>query len=216
MENYKWWKNAIIYQIYPRSFKDANNDGVGDLRGIIEELDYLAFLGVDAIWLSPIYESPMEDMGYDVSDYFKIAPVFGSMEDMEELIEEGKKRNIKIIMDLVANHTSKEHKWFKEACKSVDNPYHDYFYWSDKADDKESSFCGSSWEYVEELGLYYYHYFAKVIFKNIMLCSDNFLASLSFIIRILSHPTIAANICTIKLIRNIFAKNFVFSNFSEF
>ncbi len=161
MENYKWWKNAIIYQIYPRSFKDANNDGVGDLRGIIEELDYLAFLGVDAIWLSPIYESPMEDMGYDVSDYFKIAPVFGSMEDMEELIEEGKKRNIKIIMDLVANHTSKEHKWFKEACKSVDNPYHDYFYWSDKADDKESSFCGSSWEYVEELGLYYYHYFAK-------------------------------------------------------
>ena len=161
MKNVKWWKNAIIYQIYPRSFKDSNNDSVGDLRGIIEKLDYLAFLGVDAIWLSPIYESPMEDNGYDVSDYFKIAPVFGSMEDMDELIAEGKKRNIRIIMDLVANHTSKEHMWFKEALKSKDNPYHDFFYWSDKKDDKESSFTGSSWEYVEELGQYYYHYFAK-------------------------------------------------------
>lgn len=161
MENNNWWKDAVIYQIYPRSFKDANNDGIGDLKGIIEKLDYLSFLGVDAIWLSPVYESPMEDNGYDVSDYFKIAPVFGSMEDMEELIAEGKKRNIKIIMDLVANHTSKEHFWFKEACKSIDNPYHDYFYWSDKVDDKTSSFCGSSWEYVENLNLYYYHYFAK-------------------------------------------------------
>ena len=97
MENYKWWKNAIIYQIYPRSFKDSNNDGVGDLKGIIEKLDYLRFLGVDAIWLSPIYESPMEDNGYDVSDYFKIAPIFGTMEDMDTLISEGKKRNIKIV-----------------------------------------------------------------------------------------------------------------------
>lgn len=161
MKNNKWWKNAVIYQIYPRSFKDSNNDGVGDLRGIIDKLDYLQFLGVDAIWLSPIYESPMEDNGYDVSDYFKIAPVFGTMEDMDELIAEGKKRNIKIIMDLVANHTSKEHKWFKEALKSKDNPYHDFFYWSDKKDDKESSFTGSSWEYVPELDQYYYHYFAK-------------------------------------------------------
>lgn len=161
MENYKWWKNAIIYQIYPRSFKDSNNDGVGDLKGIIEKLDYLRFLGVDAIWLSPIYESPMEDNGYDVSDYFKIAPIFGTMEDMDTLISEGKKRNIKIVMDLVANHTSKEHFWFKEAIKSVDNPYHDYFYWSDKTDNKESSFCGSSWEYVPNLNMYYYHYFAK-------------------------------------------------------
>ncbi len=161
MENNKWWKNAIIYQIYPRSFKDDNNDGIGDLKGIISKLDYLQFLGIDAIWLSPIYESPMEDNGYDVSDYFKIAPVFGTMEDMDTLIAEGKKRNIKIIMDLVANHTSKEHKWFKEACKSIDNPYHDYFYWSKEIDNKESSFCGSSWEYVPNLDMYYYHYFAK-------------------------------------------------------
>lgn len=161
MDNNKWWKNAIIYQIYPRSFKDDNNDGVGDLKGIISKLDYLQFLGVDAIWLSPIYESPMEDNGYDVSDYFKIAPVFGTMEDMDTLIAEGQKRNIKIIMDLVANHTSKEHMWFKEACKSVDNPYHDFFYWSKEIDNKESSFCGSSWEYVPSLDMYYYHYFAK-------------------------------------------------------
>ena len=101
--------------------------------------------------LSPVYKSPMEDNGYDVEDYHQIAEVFGTMEDMENLIKEGKKRNIRIIMDLVANHTSKEHKWFKEACKSVDNPYHDFFYWRDKKDDKESSFGGSSWEYVPEL-----------------------------------------------------------------
>ena len=157
----KWWKNAVIYQIYPRSFKDDNNDGIGDLKGIISKLDYLEFLGIDAIWLSPVYKSPMEDNGYDVEDYHQIAEVFGTMEDMENLIKEGKKRNIRIIMDLVANHTSKEHKWFKEACKSVDNPYHDFFYWRDKKDDKESSFGGSSWEYVQELNKYYYHYFAK-------------------------------------------------------
>lgn len=157
----KWWKNAVIYQIYPRSFMDANNDGVGDLKGIISKLDYLSFLGIDAIWLSPIYESPMEDNGYDVSDYFKIAPVFGTMEDMDELIAEAKKRNIRIIMDLVANHTSKEHVWFKQALKGKDNPYHDFFYWQDQPDDKECSFGGSSWEYVPELNEYYYHYFAK-------------------------------------------------------
>ena len=157
----KWWKNAVIYQIYPRSFMDANNDGVGDLKGIISKLDYLSFLGIDAIWLSPIYESPMEDNGYDVSDYFKIAPVFGTMEDMDELIAEAKKRNIRIIMDLVANHTSKEHVWFKQALKGKDNPYHDFFYWQDQPDQKECSFGGSSWEYVPELNEYYYHYFAK-------------------------------------------------------
>ena len=157
----KWWKNAVIYQIYPRSFMDANNDGVGDLKGIISKLDYLSFLGIDAIWLSPIYESPMEDNGYDVSNYFKIAPVFGTMEDMDELIAEAKKRNIRIIMDLVANHTSKEHVWFKQALKGKDNPYHDFFYWQDQPDQKECSFGGSSWEYVPELNEYYYHYFAK-------------------------------------------------------
>lgn len=157
----KWWKSAVIYQIYPRSFMDANNDGVGDLKGIISKLDYLQFLGIDAIWLSPIYESPMEDNGYDISDYHKIAPVFGTMEDMDTLIAQAKKRNIRIIMDLVANHTSKEHKWFKEALKGKDNPYHDFFYWRDHADNKESSFGGSSWEYVKELDEYYYHYFAK-------------------------------------------------------
>ncbi len=157
----KWWKDAVIYQIYPRSFKDDNNDGIGDLKGIISKLDYLQFLGIDAIWLSPIYESPMEDNGYDISDYHKIAPEFGTMEEMDTLIAEAKKRNIRIIMDLVANHTSKEHKWFKEALKGKDNPYHDFYYWSNTKDNKEASFGGSSWEYVKKLDEYYYHYFAK-------------------------------------------------------
>lgn len=157
----KWWKNAVIYQIYPRSFKDANNDGIGDLQGIISELDYLAFLGVDAIWLSPVYQSPMEDNGYDVSDYYQIADVFGTMEDMDMLIAEARKRNIRIIMDLVANHTSSEHEWFKQACLSKDNPYHDFFYWSKEKDDKQSSFGGSAWEYVPAVDEYYFHCFAK-------------------------------------------------------
>ncbi len=160
MQENKWWKNAVIYQIYPRSFCDSNNDGIGDIKGIISKLDYLKDLGIDAIWLSPIYKSPMKDNGYDVSDYFEINEEFGTMEDVESLIQEGKKRNIKIIMDLVANHTSDQHKWFQEALKGKDNKYHNFFYWSDKKDDKTADFGGSSWKYVPSLNEYYYHYFA--------------------------------------------------------
>ena len=154
-----WWKEAIIYQIYPRSFKDSNNDGDGDIQGIISKLDYLANLGIDAIWLSPIYLSPMKDNGYDVANYYEINPMFGSMEDFDELIVESKKRNIKIIMDLVCNHTSTEHPWFKEAIKDPNSKFHDYYFFRKKPDDKKSSFGGSAWCYVKEIDEYYYHYF---------------------------------------------------------
>ena len=126
-----WWKDAVIYQIYPRSFQDSNGDGVGDLQGIIKRLPYLEKLGIDAVWLSPVYRSPMDDNGYDISDYQDIDPIFGTLADMEELIAEAKKRNIRIIMDLVLNHSSDEHRWFLEAKKSKDNPYHDYYVWRD-------------------------------------------------------------------------------------
>ena len=121
----KWWQKAVIYQIYPRSFQDSNGDGIGDLNGIVQRLDYLEKLGIDAIWLSPVYRSPQDDNGYDISDYQDIEPMFGSLDDMERLIHEAKKRNIRIIMDLVLNHSSDEHRWFIEAKKSKDNPYHD-------------------------------------------------------------------------------------------
>ena len=122
----KWWQEAIIYQIYPRSFMDSNNDGNGDLKGITKKLDYLASLGINGIWLSPIYVSPMKDNGYDVKDYYDINPMFGSMADFDELLEEAKKRNIYIIMDLVCNHTSTEHIWFKEAINDKNSKYHDF------------------------------------------------------------------------------------------
>jgi oligo-1,6-glucosidase/glucan 1,6-alpha-glucosidase len=161
-----WWKESVVYQIYPRSFKDSNGDGIGDLKGIIEKLDYLEELGIDVIWLSPVYKSPNDDNGYDISDYEDIMDEFGTMEDMEELIKEGNKRNIKILMDLVVNHTSDEHKWFVEAKKSKGNPYRDYYIWRDSADGKEpndlkSCFSGSAWEYDEEAGQYYLHLFSK-------------------------------------------------------
>lgn len=161
MGKLQWWKNAVIYQIYPRSFMDSNNDGEGDLRGIIEKLDYLQTLGVDGLWLSPIYASPMDDNGYDVSNYFEINPMFGTMEDFDELVVEAKKRNIRIIMDLVANHTSIEHPWFKEAISNPNSKYHDFYYFrkENQIDDKRSSFGGSAWCYVPELDEYYYHYF---------------------------------------------------------
>ncbi|WJQ85532.1 alpha,alpha-phosphotrehalase [Streptococcus parasuis] len=154
-----WWKKSVIYQIYPRSFQDSNGDGVGDIRGIISRLDYLHVLGIDAIWLSPVYQSPMDDNGYDISDYQGIAPEFGTMEDMEELIAEGHKRNIKIIMDLVLNHTSDEHFWFQEALKGPDNPYYDYYVWADEPNELRSTFSGSAWEYVPHLNKYYLHQF---------------------------------------------------------
>ena len=129
--NRDWWKKAVIYQIYPRSFQDSNGDGIGDLKGIIQRLDYLQELGIDAVWLSPVYQSPQDDNGYDISDYQDIDPIFGTLEDMETLIQEAKKHNIRIIMDLVLNHSSDEHRWFKEAKKSRENPYHDYYVWRD-------------------------------------------------------------------------------------
>ena len=127
----KWWKTSVIYQIYPRSFKDSDGDGIGDLNGIIEKLDYLEELGIDAVWLSPVCKSPQDDNGYDISDYQDIDPLFGSLLDMERLIKEAGEHGIKIIMDLVLNHTSDEHRWFLEAKKSRDNPYHDYYVWRD-------------------------------------------------------------------------------------
>ena len=155
-----WWKKSVIYQIYPRSFQDSNGDGVGDIRGIISRLDYLHELGIDAIWLSPVYQSPMDDNGYDISDYQGIATEFGTMEDIEELIAEGHKRNIKIIMDLVLNHTSDEHFWFQEALKGPDNPYYDYYVWADEPNELRSTFSGSAWEYVPHLNKYYLHQFS--------------------------------------------------------
>lgn len=161
----QWWKNAVIYQVYPRSFQDSNGDGIGDLNGIIQRLDYLEDLGVDAIWLSPIYKSPQDDNGYDISDYQDIDPMFGTLSDMEHLIEEAKRHNIRIIMDLVLNHTSDEHVWFQEAKKSRDNVYHDYYVWRDgeagtPPNDMKACFGGSAWEWVTEVGRYYFHQFS--------------------------------------------------------
>ena len=162
--NEKWWKKAVVYQIYPKSFQDSNGDGFGDLQGIIKRLDYLETLGINAIWLSPVFKSPQADNGYDISDYRDIDPTFGSLDDMEELINESKKHNIRIMMDLVLNHSSNEHRWFKEAKKSKDNPYHDYYIWRDGEEgvppsDMKAVFGGSAWEYVPEIGQYYFHQF---------------------------------------------------------
>ena len=159
-----WWKGKVAYQIYPKSFKDSNGDGVGDLKGITEKLDYLQKLGIDILWLSPIYKSPFIDQGYDISDYYAIDPIFGSMEDMEELITEGKKRGISIIMDLVVNHCSSHHEWFQKALADPDGPYADYFYFieSDKEPNNwESYFGGSVWEPVPGTNKYYLHSFHK-------------------------------------------------------
>ena len=160
-----WWKSAVIYQIYPRSFMDANGDGIGDLPGVISKLDYLTDLGINAIWLSPVFRSPQDDNGYDVSDYRDIDPLFGTLADMDRLIAEAKKRGIRIILDMVLNHSSDEHRWFLEAKKSRDNPYHDYYIWRDgKPDmppnDMLSSFGGSAWEWVPALGQYYFHQYS--------------------------------------------------------
>ena len=159
-----WWKGKVAYQIYPKSFKDSNGDGVGDLKGITEKLDYLQDLGIDILWLSPVYKSPFIDQGYDISDYYAIDPLFGTMEDMEELIAEGKKRDISIIMDLVVNHCSSHHEWFQKALADPDGPYADYFYFieSDKEPNNwESYFGGSVWEPVPGTNKYYLHSFHK-------------------------------------------------------
>ncbi|MBU5333202.1 MAG: alpha,alpha-phosphotrehalase [Anaerocolumna aminovalerica] len=157
-----WWKKSVVYQIYPMSFKDSNGDGIGDIGGIIEKVDYLKELGVDVIWLTPIYESPMDDNGYDISDYYKINPLFGTMEQFEEMLDKLHSRGIKLIMDLVVNHTSDEHQWFKEARKDKNSKYHDFYIWKDKPiTDQQSFFSGSVWEYNEETEEYYYHLFSK-------------------------------------------------------
>lgn len=162
----QWWQRAVVYQIYPRSFQDTNGDGIGDLQGIIRRLDYLENLGIDAIWLSPVYQSPNDDNGYDISNYEEIMSEFGTMTDMEELIAEGRKKNIRIIMDLVVNHTSDEHAWFVEARKSPENPYRDYYIWRDPVagqvpNELRSTFSGSAWELDEASGQYFLHLFSK-------------------------------------------------------
>lgn len=150
-----WWKKAVVYQIYPKSFQDSNGDGIGDLQGIIARLDYLENLGVDAIWLSPVYQSPGVDNGYDISNYEAIDPQYGTMADMDELIQKAKEHHIRIVMDLVVNHTSDQHQWFVEARKSKDNPYRDYYIWRDPVDGHEpnslkSAFSGSAWKFDEQ------------------------------------------------------------------
>lgn len=165
--NRRWWKETVVYQIYPRSFKDSNGDGVGDLKGITEKLNYLKLLGIGVIWLSPIYKSPNDDNGYDISDYQKIMDEFGTMQDFDELLEEAHKRDIKIIMDLVVNHTSDEHVWFTESRKSRENPYRDYYIWREGKEDGAcpnnwgSCFSGPAWEYDQETGMYYLHLFSR-------------------------------------------------------
>ncbi|HEK9984005.1 TPA: alpha-glucosidase [Streptococcus equi subsp. zooepidemicus] len=156
-----WWHKATIYQIYPRSFMDTSGNGIGDLKGITGKLDYLQELGITAIWLSPVYQSPMDDNGYDISDYQAIAAIFGDMADMDELLDEAKQRGIKIIMDLVVNHTSDEHAWFVEARENPDSPKRDYYIWRDQPNNLTSIFSGSAWEYDEATGQYYLHLFSK-------------------------------------------------------
>ena len=171
-EGRQWWKEAVVYQVYPRSFNDANGDGIGDLKGIIEKLPYLAKLGINVIWLSPVFDSPNVDNGYDISDYFAIMGDFGTMEDFDEMLETAHKHGIKILMDLVANHTSDEHPWFKESRSSKDNPYRDYYIWKDpKGFDEDgnpippnnwaSEFGGPAWEWDEATGQFYLHIFFK-------------------------------------------------------
>lgn len=166
MERQKWWKHSVVYQIYPRSFSDSNGDGIGDINGIRSKLWYLKELGVDVIWLSPVYSSPNADNGYDISDYYGISPEYGTMDDLKALIFECENCGIKIMMDLVVNHTSDEHPWFLEAKRSKDNPYRDYYIWrkgeaGNPPNGLGSCFGGSAWEYSEETGEYYLHFFHK-------------------------------------------------------
>ncbi|GEK12109.1 glycoside hydrolase family 13 protein [Aliivibrio fischeri] len=163
----RWWHNSVVYQIYPRSFCDSNNDGIGDLQGIISKLDYLQGLGIDVIWLSPVYQSPMDDNGYDISDYQAIAAEFGTMEDMKRLMQQAEDRGIKVVMDLVVNHTSDEHAWFVEAKSDKNSQYRDFYIWRDADENGEapsdigSIFGGSAWQWDEENQQYYFHLFSK-------------------------------------------------------
>ena len=168
-----WWKSAVVYQIYPRSFADSNGDGIGDLRGIISKLDYLQMLGVDVLWLSPVYKSPQDDNGYDISDYEDIDPVFGTMADIDRLIAEIHARGMKLVMDLVVNHTSDEHPWFSESRSSRHNPKRDWYWWRSARDGFEPGtpgaeptnwrayFSGSAWEFDATTGEYFLHQFTR-------------------------------------------------------
>ncbi|RYZ16210.1 MAG: alpha-amylase, partial [Sphingobacteriales bacterium] len=164
---FEWWHTGTIYQVYPRSFQDSNGDGIGDLQGILQRLDYLQWLGIDAIWLSPIFPSPMADFGYDIADYAGIDPIFGSLADFDELLAEVHARGMKLILDLVPNHSSDRHPWFLESRSSRDNPKRDWYIWQDAAPDGgvpnnwRSVFGGSGWEWDENTGQYYYHGFLK-------------------------------------------------------
>lgn len=162
----KWWKESVVYQIYPRSFKDSNGDGIGDIRGITEKLDYLEALGADVIWLSPVYESPNDDNGYDISDYRAIMKEFGTMEDFDRMLASAHEKGLKIVMDLVVNHTSDEHPWFAESRKSKDNPYRDYYIWREGKDGREpnnwgSCFSGPAWKYDAGTDMYFLHLFSE-------------------------------------------------------
>ena len=162
-----WWQRAVVYQIYPKSFKDTTGSGTGDLQGIIEKLDYIQALGVDVIWLTPVYQSPQNDNGYDISDYFSIDPAYGTMEDFEQLLEETHNRDMKLIMDLVINHTSTHHEWFQESAQSKDNPFRDFYIWKDAGNDGEmpnnwkSKFGGPAWQWDEQTEQYYLHLYDK-------------------------------------------------------
>src|SRR5215468_4682742 len=165
MPEQPWWQKAVIYQIYPRSFQDSNADGLGDLRGILDRVDYLQWLGIDAVWISPIYPSPMADFGYDVADYCNIDPMFGTLDDFDRLVEALHARGLRIILDYVPNHTSNAHPWFRESRASRDNPKRDWYIWRDPAPDGGppnnwlSEFGGSAWEYDAATGQYFYHAF---------------------------------------------------------
>ena len=156
-----WYENAVIYQIYPRSFQDSNSDGIGDLRGIVRRLPYIKSLGVDAIWLSPIYQSPMKDFGYDVSDYRRIDGIFGNMEDFDALVSEAHKLGLKVMMDMVLNHSSDLHEWFQKS-REKEDPYTDFYIWRDNVPNNwKACFGGSAWTYDEKRGQYYLHSFLK-------------------------------------------------------
>ena len=167
MEGHAWWESGVVYQVYPRSFRDTDGDGVGDLRGVTEKLGYLAWLGADAVWLSPFYPSPMADFGYDISDYTGVHPVFGTLEDFDALVAEAHRLGLKVILDFVPNHTSDEHPWFLESRSSGDNPKRDWFIWRDASPDGSppnnwrAVFGGSAWEWDEATGQYYYHAYLK-------------------------------------------------------
>jgi alpha-glucosidase len=166
MKTPQWWQDAVAYQIYPRSFADSNGDGIGDLQGIIEKLDYLSWLGINALWICPFFPSPLLDVGYDVSDYKNIAPEYGTLADFDRLIQEAHKRGMRVILDLVLNHTSDQHDWFQRSKSSKENRYRDWYVWRDGVDggppnDWEATFGGSAWEYDETTGQYYYHFFFK-------------------------------------------------------